>query len=460
MQLLKCSALALAISVVCQTALADNEVQAPVPAVADSAALQATAPVSSQAQSNGLVEDSKLNILARNLYYNDDDKSSGAEQSKAEEWAQGLISTFESGFTQGTVGFGVDAHGLAGLKLDSGRGRAGTGLLPSNGSDCNAKDQCASQDSYGELHGAVKARLADTTLKYGEMFVHTPLFDTGDTRLLPEAATGFLLSSTDVENLEVNVGHFTAANQQASTNADDVFEGYAGVMDGAMDFAGGVYSFSDNLSASLYAGELQDYWRQYYGNLTYGMALSDAQQLDFNFNLYQSNDAGSAKVGAVDNRTGSLAATYTQGAHALTLAYQQVHGDTPFDYVGNYSIYLANSYYSDFNGPNEKSWQLRYDLDLGAILTPGLTAFAVYLKGYDIDASGMSADSAYQADWGATSEQDHHELDFGTRYVVPTGAAKDLNIYLVQQVHRGSQQQFDGSFDRLRLIVEYPLDLL
>lgn len=162
----------------------------------------------------------------------------------------------------------------------------------------------------------------------------------------------------------------------------------------------------------------------------------------------------------MDNTTGSLAATYTQGAHALTLAHQQVHGDTPFDYVGNYSIYLANSYYSDFNGPNEKSWQLRYDLDLGAMLTPGLTAFAVYLKGYDIDASGMPADSAYQADWGATSEQDHHELDFGARYVVQEGAAKDLNFYLVQQVHSGSQEQFDGSFDRLRMIVEYPLDLL
>ncbi|MDP3847759.1 MAG: OprD family porin [Pseudomonas sp.] len=455
MHILKCSALALAIGAASQTALADN----PEPAAADSAELQATTP-SNQAQSNGLVADSKLNVLARNFYYKDDDKSAGAEQSYAQEWAQGLISSFESGFTQGRIGFGVDAHGLLGLKLDSGRGRAGTGMLPSNAGDCNAEGQCGSQDSYGEVHGALKARVSNTTLKYGEMFVHTPLFDTGDTRLLPEAATGFLLTSTDVENLEVNLGHFTAANQQASTNSDDVFSGYAGVMDGAMDFAGGVYSFSDSLSASLYAGELQDYWRQYYANLTYGMALSDAQQLDFNVNLYQSYDAGSAKVGAVDNRTGSLAATYTQGVHALTLAYQQVDGDTPFDYVGNYSIYLANSYYSDFNGPNEKSWQLRYDLDLGELLTPGLTAFAAYLKGYDINARGMSADSAYQADWGARDDQDHHELDFGARYLVQEGAAKDLNFYLVQQVHRGSQQQYDGSFDRVRLIIEYPLGLL
>ncbi|NBB32501.1 outer membrane porin, OprD family [Pseudomonas sp. BC115LW] len=440
--------------------LADNEVQVPIPVVEDSVALPAAAPSNSQSQSGGLIADSKLNILARNLYYDDDNKSSGAVQSKYREWTQGLITTFESGFTHGTIGFGLDAHALAGFKLDSGKGRAGAGVLPSNGSDCNAKGQCASQDSYGEVHGALKARVSNTTLKYGEMFVHTPLFDTGDTRLLPEAATGFLLQSMDVDNLEVTLGHFTAANQQASTNANDVFEGYAGVMDGSMGVAGAVYHFNSALSASVYVGELQDYWRQYYMNITYGMALSDTQKLDFNFNIYRSKEAGSAKVGAVGNTTGSLAFTYSQGVHSLTLAYQQVDGDTPFDYVGNYSIYLANSYYSDFNGPNEKSWQVRYDLDLSEILIPGLSAFGVYMKGFDIDGGHMPSSSAYHAVWGASEKQDHHELDFGGRYVVQGGAAKDLSFYLVQQVHRGSQQQFDGNFNRVRLIVEYPLEIL
>ncbi|WNQ02431.1 OprD family outer membrane porin, partial [Pseudomonas aeruginosa] len=38
------------------------------------------------------------------------------------------------------------------------------------------------------------------------------------------------------------------------------------------------------------------------------------------------------------------------------------------------SIFLANSVqYSDFNGPGEKSWQARYDLNLASYGVPGLT---------------------------------------------------------------------------------------
>ena len=37
------------------------------------------------------------------------------------EWGQGFIGNFSSGFTQGTVGFGVDAFGLYALRLDGGR---------------------------------------------------------------------------------------------------------------------------------------------------------------------------------------------------------------------------------------------------------------------------------------------------------------------------------------------------
>lgn len=44
--------------------------------------------------------------------------------------AQGFITSFESGFTPGTIGLGVDVHGFLGLKLDSGKGHSGTGLLP------------------------------------------------------------------------------------------------------------------------------------------------------------------------------------------------------------------------------------------------------------------------------------------------------------------------------------------
>ncbi|MFP3500114.1 OprD family outer membrane porin, partial [Pseudomonas sp. SIMBA_059] len=77
----------------------------------------------------------QLNVKTRMLYFSRDFRNNPAgTQSRVEETGLGFLGTYESGFTQGTVGFGVDAIGMLGLKLDSGRGRAGTGLFP-QGSD-------------------------------------------------------------------------------------------------------------------------------------------------------------------------------------------------------------------------------------------------------------------------------------------------------------------------------------
>src|SRR5690554_1485879 len=88
------------------------------------------------------IEDSKASLELRNFYFNKDWRDSDhTGQSYAEEWAQGFIFKYESGFTEGTVGVGLDVHGFAGLKLDSGRGRSGTGLLLPRESNSKGKDK-------------------------------------------------------------------------------------------------------------------------------------------------------------------------------------------------------------------------------------------------------------------------------------------------------------------------------
>lgn len=74
-----------------------------------------------------LVGDTKVSLEARNFYFNRDFRQGNSEvpaqpQSKQEEWAQGFILRMNSGFTEGTVGFGADAIGMFGFKLDSGGG--------------------------------------------------------------------------------------------------------------------------------------------------------------------------------------------------------------------------------------------------------------------------------------------------------------------------------------------------
>lgn len=61
------------------------------------------------------IADSKASVEMRNFYFNRDFRQSGARD-KAEEWAQGFLLRMESGYTEGTVGFGIDALGMLGVR--------------------------------------------------------------------------------------------------------------------------------------------------------------------------------------------------------------------------------------------------------------------------------------------------------------------------------------------------------
>lgn len=413
------------------------------------------AAASAQSDSKGFIDDSSLNLLNRNFYFSRDFRDADpSDQNYREEWAHGVMAFYESGFTQGTFGFGVDAHGFLGLKLDSGRGRSGTDLLPVDSDD-------RAEDDYSSAGGAVKLRVSNTQLKYGEMLTDAPVFAISDGRLLPETAIGFLVTSEEFENLSIQAGHFTAYKFRDSSNHDDelLLKYGEGKVGKRIDFIGGSYVLADNISATFYASEFDDTWRQYYGNLNYVLPINDEQALNFDFNIYRSKDYGDALQGEINNTTFSVAVAYSIGAHMLTFAYQDVDGDTPFDYVGGDSIFLANAVsYSDFNGANERSYQIRYDLDMKAFGVPGLKFAVRYVRGDDID--GTKADplggyAGLQGDGGK-----HWERNFDVKYTVQSGPAKDLALRLRQATHRANEAQGEGDVDEVRLIVEYPLEIL
>ncbi|MDF0730598.1 OprD family porin [Pseudomonas entomophila] len=430
-------------------------------ALAVAAGTSQFAVASSQDESKGFVEDSKLSVKTRMLYFSRDFRNSPADsKSRTEETGLGFHGAFESGFTQGTVGVGVDAIGLLGVKLDSGKGRAGSGLFPT-GSDGR------SQDDYSEAHGAVKMRISDTTLKYGGQYTALPVFATDDSRLLPEVAEGFLLTSKEVKGLELNAGHFTRLNAQAQTYKDSVLgkNRNTGVKTPGLTEAnvfGGTYAITDGLSTSLYYSRVEDHFRKYYGNLNWAVPLSDKQGLVFDFNIYDTKSIGDNRTGAyvakadgsnkLDNVAASLSAAYNIGAHTFTLAYQKVSGDGDYAYGidGGGSIFLANSIArSDFNAEDEKSWQARYDLNFAEYGIPGLSFMTRYARGTGAQTS-------------STDNGKEWERDIDVKYVLQSGPAKDLSLRVRQATYRSSDGVYydSNSIDELRLIVEYPLSIL
>ena len=160
---------------------------------------------SSQSESKGIVEDTSFNIFNRVLYHNRDFRSGEPArnaQSYREETGLGIRLLLESGFTQGTVGVGFDAHSLSSIKLDSGRGRHGSGQF-------GTTNDGRGDDTQTEIGGAIKFRISDTVLKHGNMFTGSPVFSTDDSRILPEVATGTLLTSNEIEGLELTARGLT-----------------------------------------------------------------------------------------------------------------------------------------------------------------------------------------------------------------------------------------------------------
>ncbi|SFN65490.1 imipenem/basic amino acid-specific outer membrane pore [Pseudomonas sp. NFACC24-1] len=415
-------------------------------ALAVSASTSQFAMASSQEESKGFFEDQSLTVKNRMLYMNRDFKhgesndqstpNKAREKGYREETGLGVQAVYESGFTQGTIGFGLDALANGMVKLDSGAGRTGNGMF---GKDSEGHPE----DTQSNVGGAVKFRFSDTVLKYGNQYVASPVFSTDDSRLLPEVATGTLITSKEIKGLELSAGRFTSMRAQNHMGRDSL-----GLK--SADIAGATYQFNDNFVAGVAASDIEDYYKKKYVNLNYTLPINEDQSLNFDFNGYDSKSQGQELDGDVDNRIWSLAAAYSVGAHKFTLAHQRSSGDSGYRYGvdGGGTIFLANSIqYSDFNGEDERSWQARYDLNMKTYGVPGLSFMTRYVKGDNITtASG--------------EEGKEHEFDFETKYVLQSGPAKDMSFRIRSAIARSNNAYDGGNVNDFRFIVEYPLSIL
>lgn len=411
----------------------------------------------------GFIEGSTLNLLSRTFYMNRDSRkgqSAPSGKGYSEATGQGFIGKFESGFTQGTFGVGVDAFVLSGFKLDTGGGRNGGqssfNVLPVD-KDGNAKDE------YTKVGGSLKARAFDTVVNVGDVFPSTPVVSFGDSRLLPESFRGVTAINKSFSGLTVQGGRLHSMSQPQSTSMRDNFVTfYAGPVNSPwIGYFGGDYEATDRLTVGLYGSRLKDAWDQKYASASYVLPLSDQMALTTSLNYYNATDEGKKLLGKFDNDIWSAKVALQYGSHTLALSHQRNQGDDDFDYLRQSdSIYVANSIqYSDFNSPKERSWMVTYNLDMTNFGVPGLTFMTRYGKGTDGDYS--NANSVYMrrdADGNPLKDQKRWERDIEAKYVVQTGSLKDLSLRLRQATTRATA--FESDLDEVRLIVEYPLSVL
>jgi hypothetical protein len=392
------------------------------------------------------VDDSTAVLDTRNFYMNRDFRQDSATQAKAEEWAQGFMLRFESGYTEGPIGLGLDATGSLGVKLDSSPDRSGTGILKS---DREAPKRA--QDEYGEAGFTVKLRASKSTLKLGTLQPVLPALMRNDSRLLPQTFRGAWLNSNEVEGLSLDLGRIDKVNLRNSSDNEEmtVFKGgKRNIVLGSSKtsdeflFGGGRYQWTPQLATSYYYGGLDGIYQQHLVSLVHQFPLGEGQSFKSDIRFARSTDDGGSNV---DNDAFGALFTYRIDGHGLTAGYQRLNGDTGFAYIDGSDNALVNLVQiNDFGNQDERSWQLRYDFDFATIGVPGLTFMTRYLSGDNVDRGvGLSEGKTW-------------ERNTDIAYVVQSGPLKNVGLRLRNATTRSN---FGSDLDENRFIVSYSLPL-
>ncbi len=413
---------------------------------------------SSLVQADGFIDDAKANLVLRNFYMSRNFVDNGASKAlpgstghgQAAEWTQSFILDAKSGFTNGTLGFGLDALGMLAVKLDGGRGTYGTQLLPTHDGNRPAED-------FGRLAVAGKARFSKTELKVGEWMPVLPILRADDGRSLPQTLKGAQITSKEIPDVTLYGGQFRGNSQRndasmeklSQNSVGTVLHGNNSIESDAFNFAGGDYTFNHNRTViAAWYGQLEDLYQQQYFQLLHTQPLGENVSLGANIGYFIGKKDGAALAGSEDNRTLSGLFSLKTGGNTFYVGLQRLNGETGLQRVaGTSGATLANdSYGSSYDLAKERSWQIRHDYNFAAMGVPGLTVMNRFIKGSNVHTSAVT-----------DGRERGRETEVG--YTFQSGPLRSLNLRWRNAVQRRSFGN-TNSFNENRLIIQYPFSIL
>ncbi|WP_095052456.1 OprD family outer membrane porin [Pseudomonas sp. Irchel s3b2] len=424
-----------------------------------------------QAGAAGFIEDSKASVSSRTLYFNNDNREGGSDQ---RETATGLKFDYKSGFTQGVVGFGIDAQALVGIHLDGGKGHH-----PDTNTFVPSDTDGSAVHNWSRLSGNVKALFSKTEAHLGGALApNLPILVASDGRLLPQTFEGGTITSKEIDNVTFNAGQLEHAVGRAGTNSTGLAVNGGTQDSNQFRYGGADWKVTKDLTLQYYYANLQDYYTQHFLGAVHVFPISEGQSFKTDLRYFDSssdgrngdagyrfnNNGGYAKTpGEVDNKTWSAMFTYTLGGSAFLLGHQQVGDDGGFVYLnqgsllndsgrnegaGGSSFYLfTDSMINAFVRAGENTTFGQYSYDFTALGVPGLKAAVAYLHGDDIKSATGGSDSS---EW---------ERDMRLDYVVQQGPLKGFGTTLRHGTYRGSSTGIADQ-DQTRLIFNYTYNFM
>lgn len=424
-----------------------------------------------QAGAAGFVEDTKASVSSRTLYFDNDQREGGADQ---RETATGLKFNVQSGFTEGTVGFGIDAQALVGFHLDGGRGHH-----PDSNSFVPSDTDGSAVSSWSSASANVKARFSKTEAHLGGALApNLPVVIASDGRLLPQTFDGGTITSKEIDNVTFNAGQLEHATGRASTNSTGLSVAGASQESNQFRYGGADWKVTKDLTLQYYYANLEDFYKQHFLGLVHVYPITEGQSFKTDVRYFDSssdgkngqagyqfnNNGGYAKdAGEVNNKTWSAMFTYSLGGSAFMVGHQRVNDDGGFVWLnqggvvdgngrnegaGGSSFYLfTDGMINSFVRAGENTTFGQYSYDFAALGVPGLKTSIAYLHGDNIKAKNGGSD---QSEW---------ERDMRVDYTIQQGALKGFGTTLRHGVYRGSGTGIQDQ-DQTRLIFNYTYSFL
>ena len=423
-----------------------------------------------QAAASGFIDDSKATLDLRNFYYNQDTRNAKAPSDK--EWGQAFMFNYQSGFTDGPVGLGLDLQAMYGLRLDaSGRaGKAGEDNTP--GSVFPLSDGKAAND-FSKTGATGKMRISQTQFKAGTLLPKLPVLTTEDGRLLPQSFEGGQITSNDIDNLTLIGGQLEHTTGRGSSDASGLAVAGATQESNKFTYGGADYNLTKNLLVQYYYANLEDYYQQHFAGLVHVLPMGDYGSLKTDLRYFKTTSDGKnasaagradgykfggytkGGTGEIDNDTWSAAFIYSLGPHAITAGYQRVSDDSNFAQLNQGglvgkgeagpSLYLyTDRTIQTFIQAGERTAFAQYAYDFAALGVPGLKASVMYLKGDHI----LTTNGNDGSEW---------ERDISLDYVVQSGTFKNVGFGWRNGM---SRSEVARDQDQNRVFVNYSIPLM
>ncbi len=415
------------------------------------------------ARSQGFIEDSKASVLMRNYYIDQDTRNQ--DSPSTQEWGQGFIFNYQSGFTEGPVGFGLDVLGLYALRLDDGGDADKSGISRKPGSTFPTENGHAVND-FGRVGVTGKIRISKTVAQIGTLQPKMPVLIYNDGRILPQTYNGVQITSRELERFTFIGGRLDSVQQRNSSDSDRMtISSSAKGSSNNFSYGGVDFNASKNTKLQYYYGKLEDFYQQHFfglindTSLPVGSLRTDLRYFRSVSDGANGNAAGRADGfvsggyygngvtnGKVDSKLWSGMLTYSLKGHSFSAGYQEASGNSDFPRINSgdgQSLYLiTNAQLNKFASSGERTWVGGYSYDFKEVGLDGLKFKAAYFSGDHIRAQG----------------QDKKEFERNLRldYVVPSGPLKGVGVTYMNAMLRGNDT---ADKDENRVVLSYTLAL-